>query len=118
MTTITRKSTPKDKFYRRYAAAYVLGIPTAEVPEHSWKALMPRIYGPEGVEPDAVVLDKFRTTKSMLKGLPGATVIEMVAEAQAAASDIAPTKSDLFVQRIRLHRGMQHCLCPGPIATC
>jgi ribosomal protein L12E/L44/L45/RPP1/RPP2 len=93
MTTKTRKSTPKDKFYRRYAAAYVLGIPTTEVPEHSWKALMPRIYGPEGVEPDPVLLEKFRTTKSMLKGLPGVDVIEMVTQAQASDT-IEPAKID------------------------
>jgi hypothetical protein len=91
MTTQTRgKSTPKDKFYRRYAAAYVLGIPAEEVPEYSWKALLPRIYGEEGVEPDPVVLEKFRTTKSMLKGLSGATVIEMVTEAQIASEVVEP----------------------------
>ena len=95
MTTQTRgKSTPKDKFYRRYAAAYVLGIPAEEVPEYSWKALLPRIYGQEGVDPDPVVLEKFRTTKSMLKGLSGATVIEMVTEAQSGADEIEPAKPD------------------------
>ena len=91
MTTITRKSTPKDKFYRRYAAAYVLGIPTADVPHHSWKQLLPRIYGEEGAEPDAELLEKFRTAKGMLKGLSGANVIEMVTDAQAGAK-IAPPK--------------------------
>jgi ribosomal protein L12E/L44/L45/RPP1/RPP2 len=91
MTTITRKSTPKDKFYRRYAAAYVLGIPTADVPNHSWKQLLPRIYGEEGAEPNAELLEKFRTAKGMLKGLSGANVIEMVTDAQAGAK-IAPPK--------------------------
>ena len=91
MTTITRKSTPKDKFYRRYAAAYVLGIPASDVPNHSWKQLLPRIYGEEGAEPDAELLEKFRTAKGMLKGLSGANVIEMVTDAQAGEK-IAPPK--------------------------
>jgi|10_taG_2_1085330.scaffolds.fasta_scaffold01661_8 hypothetical protein len=99
MTTITRKSTPKDKFYRRYAAAYVLGIPTADVPNHSWKQLLPRIYGEEGAEPDAELLEKFRTAKGMLKGLSGANVIEMVTDAQAGAK-IAPHESKATITEI------------------
>ena len=98
MTTQTRaKSTPKDKFYRRYAAAYVLGIVVEEVPNHSWKDLYPRIYGEDGQASDANLLAAFKQTKAQLKGLPGAKVIEIVGEAQAGkaipeATTEAPAK--------------------------
>ena len=84
---------PKDKFYRRYAAAYVLGIPAVEVPEHSWKQLFPRIYAEDPAKQDTVLLEKFRTTKAMMKGLPGRAVIEMVVEAQGADT-MEPAKLD------------------------
>lgn len=71
---------PKDKFYRRYAAAYVLGIPAANVPEYTWKELFPRIYE---VEDEGVTLENFRNVKAQVKGLTGANVISMVTAAQA-----------------------------------
>jgi hypothetical protein len=96
MTTATSKRTrtnklPKDRFYRRYAAAYVLGIPAASVPEYTWKDLFPRIYE---VEDEGVTLEKFRNAKAQIKGLRGSQVVEMVTQAQAAQGlkpvDVAP----------------------------
>ena len=91
MTTATSKRTrtnklPKDRFYRRYAAAYVLGIPAASVPEYTWKDLFPRIYE---VEDEGVTLEKFRNAKAQIKGLRGAQVVEMVTQAQTA-QDLKP----------------------------
>ena len=80
---------PKDKFYRRYAAAYVLGIPAANVPEYTWKELFPRIYE---VEDEGVTLENFRNVKAQLKGLTGANVISMVTAAQAGKELPEPTK--------------------------
>jgi hypothetical protein len=79
-TTKRTSKLPKDKFYRRYAAAYVLGIPAANVPEYTWKDLFPRIYE---VEDEGVTLENFRNVKAQVKGLTGANVISMVTAAQA-----------------------------------
>ena len=84
---------PKDKFYRRYAAAYVLGIPAANVPEYTWKELFPRIYE---VEDEGVTLENFRNVKAQFKGLTGANVISMVTAAQAGKELPEPeTKADV-----------------------
>lgn len=100
MTTNTRsKSTPKDKFYRRYAAAFVLGIVVADVPKHSWKDLFPRIYGEDGKGKDAELLERFRSAKGTIKGLSGAQVIEMVTQAQSAES-IAPAKAGVTITEV------------------
>ena len=84
---------PKDKFYRRYAAAYVLGIPAANVPEYTWKELFPRIYE---VEDEGVTIENFRNVKAQFKGLTGANVISMVTAAQAGKELPEPeTKADV-----------------------
>tara|TARA_R100000808_G_scaffold14688_1_gene34538 strand:- start:4923 stop:5411 length:489 start_codon:yes stop_codon:yes gene_type:complete len=89
ITNKPARKLPKDKFYRRYAAAYVLGIPADNVPEYTWKELFPRVYE---ADDDGVTLENFRNVKAQIKGLSGANVISMVRAAQAGKELPEPTK--------------------------